>query len=65
MSVDVIILAALNIFFGSLYYIGSNLYRLEFESKKFTILSLAQILISSSFILFAIMILKIGLTLIN
>jgi len=58
---DVIILAALNIFFGSLYYIGSNLYRLEFESKKFTILSLAQILISSSFILFAIMILKIGL----
>ena len=57
----IIILAALNIFFGSLFYIGSNLYRLDFESKKFTILSIMHVVISTSFILIAILILKIGI----
>jgi O-antigen/teichoic acid export membrane protein len=58
---NIITLAALNIFFGSIYYIGSNLYRLDFESKKYSILSIFQLILSSFFILFAIMIIKTGL----
>ena len=51
----IITLSALNIFLGSLYYIASMMYRLNFETRNFALLSILQVIvISSSTIIFVL-----------